>query len=47
MFDKWRLFFDRRVLLRLGYSGDVSSPAGGWVSSSAVDHFSEEHNTFD
>ena len=47
MFDKWRLFLHRRVLIRLGYSGDVASVEGGWKSSSSVDEFSADHNTFD
>lgn len=46
MFDKWRLFLFRRVLIRLGYTGRVLSPRNGWQSASAVDDFSEEHNSF-
>ncbi len=45
-FDKWKLFLYRRVLIRLGYDGPVSSPQNGWASLSAVNDFSEEHNTF-
>jgi len=45
-FDKWHLFLLRRVLGRLGYTGEVASPSAGWASSSAVDDFSEEHNAF-
>jgi hypothetical protein len=45
-FQKWKLFLLRRLLIRLGYDGDVKSPEKGWVSSSAVDKFSEEHNSF-
>ena len=45
--EKWHLFLLRRFLIRLGYSGDVLSPTTGWVaSSSSVDDFSEEHNSF-
>ena len=46
MFDKWRLFLFRRVLIRLGYTGRVLSPHHGCASASAVDDFSEEHNSF-
>jgi hypothetical protein len=46
LFDKWRLFLFRRVLIRLGYTGRVSSPHNGWAGSSAVGDFSEEHNDF-
>jgi hypothetical protein len=46
LFEKWRLFLFRRVLMRLGYKGEVASPHKGWRSSSLVDDFSEEHNTF-
>lgn len=46
LFDKWRLFLFRRVLIRLGYQGEVDSPQRGWASSSPVDDFSEEHNAF-
>jgi hypothetical protein len=46
LFDKWRLFLFRRVLMRLGYSGRVVSPHKGWRSSSDVADFSEEHNSF-
>ncbi len=46
MFDKWRLFLFRRVLIRLGYTGRVLSLHHGWESASAVDDFSEEHNSF-
>jgi hypothetical protein len=45
-FDKWRLFLFRRVLIRLGYSGEVVSPHQGVESSSAVGDFSPEHNSF-
>ena len=46
LFDKWRLFLFRRILMRLGYSGKVVSPERGWASLSDVDDFSEEHNSF-
>lgn len=46
MFDKWRLFLFRRVLMRLGYTGRIYSPEKGWASSSDIADFSEEHNTF-
>ena len=46
LFDKWRLFLFRRVLIRLGYAGTVVSPHKGWASSSDVGNFSEEHNSF-
>jgi hypothetical protein len=45
-FDKWRLFLFRRVLVRLGYTGQVVSPHKGWASGSAVGDFSEGHNCF-
>jgi hypothetical protein len=46
LFDKWRLFLFRRVLIRLGYDGNVVSPHKGWRSSSDVADFSEEQNSF-
>jgi hypothetical protein len=46
LFDKWRLFLFRRVLIRLGYAGKVVSPHKGWASTSDVADFSEEHNDF-
>jgi hypothetical protein len=46
-FDKWRLFLYRRVLVRLGYTGEVVSPFQGIESSSPVEDFSPEHNSFD
>jgi hypothetical protein len=45
-FDKWRLFLTRRYLMRLGYRGPVSSPRQGWASTSPVDDFTEENNSF-
>ncbi len=45
-FDKWRLFLQRRVLMRLGYDGRVSSPEQGWASASQVNDFTERHNSF-
>jgi hypothetical protein len=45
-FDKWRLFLDRRVLMRLGYDGRVACPQRGYSAVSAVDDFSEEYNSF-
>lgn len=47
LFNKWRLFLFRRILIRLGYKGQVISPWKGVAESSAVDDFSEEHNSFD
>jgi hypothetical protein len=47
LFNKWRLFLFRRILIRIGYQGEVVSPHKGWESSSAVGDFSEEHNSFD
>ena len=44
LFDKWKLFLFRIILIRLGYRGEVISPYRGWRSSSNVDDFSEEHN---
>lgn len=46
-FDKWSLFLIRRFLLRLGFNGDVASPDQGCASTSALDDFSEEHNSFE
>lgn len=46
LFDKWRLFLFRRVLIRLGYQGEVASPHKGWASSSPVGEFTEEQNAF-
>ena len=46
-FDKWRLFLIRRVLVRLGYTGEVVSPFQGIESSSPVDDFSPDHNSFE
>ena len=46
LFDKWRLFLFRRVLMRLGYAGMIISPQKGWRSSSDVGDFSEERNSF-
>jgi hypothetical protein len=46
LFEKWRLFLYRRVLMRLGYKGEVLSPHKGWRSSSPVGDFSEDYNTF-
>lgn len=45
-FDKWKLFLCRRIFIRLGFDGQVASPESGWASSSPVDEFSEEHNSF-
>ncbi len=30
LFDKWRLFLFRLVLIRLGYQGKIVSPHRGW-----------------
>jgi len=46
LFDKWRLFLFRRVLIRLGYAGKIASPHKGWASTSDVGDFSEEQNDF-
>jgi hypothetical protein len=45
-FDKWRLFLLRRYLMILGFTGIVESPFNGFASSSNVDNFEAEHNTF-
>ena len=45
-FDKWKLFLCRRVFIRLGFDGHITSPQGGWTSSSPVHEFSREHNSF-
>ena len=45
-FDKERLFLLRRILIRLGFDGKVASPQQGFASSSPIDEFSEEHNSF-
>jgi hypothetical protein len=47
LFDKWRLFLYRRVLIRLGYTGDIVSPFAGIESLSSVGDFSVEHNSFE
>ena len=47
LFNKWRLFLFRRILIRLGYKGEVISPWKGFQESSAVDDFTEERNSFD
>lgn len=47
LFNKWRLFLFRRILIRLGYQGDVVSPHKGWSGSSVVSDFSAAHNSFD
>jgi len=46
-FDKWHLFLLRQVLIRLGYDGRVQCPCRGFVSSSPVNDFSAEFNSFD
>lgn len=46
LFDKWKLFLFRRVLIRLGYRGQVISPHRGWESTSHVADFTEERNVF-
>jgi hypothetical protein len=47
-YDKWRLFLYRRVLMRLGYRGEVYCPSPGrFGSRSAVGDFSPVHNTFE
>ena len=46
LFDRWRLFLFRRVLIRLGCRGKVISPHKGWASSSEVADFRQEHNSF-
>jgi len=47
IFNKWRLFLFRRILIRLGYQGGVVSPHKGWSGSSHANEFSEAHNSFD
>lgn len=44
--DKWSLFLVRRILIRLGFDGNVASPHKGYQSESPVSDFSEEHNSF-
>lgn len=44
--DKWQLFLMRRVLMRLGFDGQIASPNGHMWSESQVSDFSEEHNSF-
>jgi hypothetical protein len=44
--DRWRLFLFRLVLMRLGYTGDVFSPAVDILSRSKVNDFRKECNTF-
>jgi hypothetical protein len=44
--DKWTLFLVRRVLVRLGFDGEVTCPEEGWRSSSGVGVFSEMKNKF-
>ena len=46
LFDKWRLFLFRRVLIRIGYTGKVISPHNGFASTLDVADFAEEHNDF-
>ena len=45
-FDKWKLFLLRQIFIRLAFDGEVKSPQKGWLSSSPVSEFSEEHNSF-
>lgn len=45
-FAKWKLLLIRRLFIRMGFDGEVASPQKGWASSSSVDEFSEEHNSF-
>lgn len=47
LFNKWRLFLFRRILIRLGYKGQVISPWKGVEDSSSVDDFTETRNSFD
>jgi hypothetical protein len=47
LFDKWRLFLFRRVLIRLGYAGKIDAPHKGWMCSSDVGDFSEAFNSFE
>ncbi len=47
--DKWSQFFMRRLLMRLGFTGQVRSPhmkTRLWLESTVSD-FSEEHNSFE
>lgn len=46
-FAKWKLFLLRRVLMRLGYRGQVVSPEKRCSSLSGVDDFTELHNSFE
>lgn len=46
LFDKWRLFLFRRILIRLGYRGQVRSPYKGFLDWSSVDDFSEARNSY-
>ena len=46
-FDKWKLFLLRRLLLKLGFDGEIVSPEKGWSSSSIVHDFSERFNSFE
>ena len=45
-FDKWHLFLLRRLLMRMGFTGKVTSPENGWASTSPIDDFSESKNSF-
>lgn len=45
-FDKWYLFLLRRLLMRMGFGGEVASPDQGWASSSPVNDFTEDRNSF-
>jgi len=45
-FDKWKLFLNRRLFIRLGFDGMIQSPQSGLVSESPVSEFSGEHNSF-
>jgi hypothetical protein len=46
LFDKWRLFLHRRVLIRLGYKGEIHAPHLGYYEWSDVADFREQRNSF-
>lgn len=45
-FEKWRLFLIRRLLIRLGYTGRVNCAHRGSASTSAVNDFSQDQNSW-
>lgn len=46
LFDKWHLFLYRRVLMRLGYKGEIRAPRLGYYEWSDVADFTEQRNSF-